>query len=278
MRYLGMDTSGSVAAVALYDTEQDLFLSQQSLYTKKTHSQVILPLVERTLQDCGLTAADLDGIAVAVGPGSYTGLRIGVAAVKAMTFALQLPCFGISTLEALAYQAATANGLCSAVMKARQNLVYAGLYQNQNGTLQNLVPDGLYEQTEWQQILEQQQVPVLMTGDAAASFETEQVQLAPASVRAAKRNGLVSGCLSSRTADSRTAGSKLFAAGKSRKRPPKCSRNKHKHALQTKFSACYIKISSGCPLHFFVYLCYTKNIHCEIIHIFLQEGKRGVRS
>lgn len=104
MRYLGMDTSGSVAAVALYDTEQDLFLSQQSLYTKKTHSQVILPLVERTLQDCGLTAADLDGIAVAVGPGSYTGLRIGVAAVKAMTFALQLPCFGISTLEALAYQ------------------------------------------------------------------------------------------------------------------------------------------------------------------------------
>ena len=130
---------------------------------------MILPLVERTLQDCGLTAADLDGIAVAVGPGSYTGLRIGVAAVKAMTFALQLPCFGISTLEALAYQAATANGLCSAVMKARQNLVYAGLYQNQNGTLQNLVPDGLYEQMEWQQILEQQQVPVLMTGDAAAA-------------------------------------------------------------------------------------------------------------
>ena len=174
MRYLGMDTSGSVAAVALYDTEQDLFLSQQSLYTKKTHSQVILPLVERTLQDCGLTAADLDGIAVAVGPGSYTGLRIGVAAVKAMTFALQLPCFGISTLEALAYQAATANGLCSAVMKARQNLV----------------PDGLYEQTEWQQILEQQQVPVLMTGDAAASFETEQVQLAPASVRLQNATGL----------------------------------------------------------------------------------------
>ena len=151
---------------------------------------MILPLVERTLQDCGLTAADLDGIAVAVGPGSYTGLRIGVAAVKAMTFALQLPCFGISTLEALAYQAATANGLCSAVMKARQNLVYAGLYQNQNGILQNLVPDGLYEQMEWQQILEQQQVPVLMTGDAAASFETEQVQLAPASVRLQNATGL----------------------------------------------------------------------------------------
>ena len=213
MRYLGMDTSGSVAAVALYDTEQDLFLSQQSLYTKKTHSQVILPLVERTLQDCGLTAADLDGIAVAVGPGSYTGLRIGVAAVKAMTFALQLPCFGISTLEALAYQAATANGLCSAVMKARQNLVYAGLYQNQNGILQNLVPDGLYEQTEWQQILEQQQVPVLVTGDAAGTACTGIGS-------AAKRNGLVSGGLSSRTADSRTAGSKLFAAGKSGKRPP----------------------------------------------------------
>ena len=194
MRYLGMDTSGSVAAVALYDTEQDLFLSQQSLYTKKTHSQVILPLVERTLQDCGLTAADLDGI----------------AAVKAMTFALQLPCFGISTLEALAYQAATANGLCSAVMKARQNLVYAGLYQNQNGTLQNLVPDGLYEQTEWQQILEQQQASVLVTGDAAASFKTEQVQLAPASVRLQNATGL---CLAAYHHEPQTPGNSTSWGG-----------------------------------------------------------------
>lgn len=190
MRYLGMDTSGSVAAVALYDTEQDIFLSQQCLYTKKTHSQVILPLVERTLQDCGLTSANLDGIAVAVGPGSYTGLRIGIAAVKAMTFALNLPCFGISTLESLAYQAATANGLCSAVMKARQNLVYAGLYENKNGKLQSVVKDGLYDVTEWKKILQQQNERVLVTGDAATQFIGETRMLAPAAVRLQNGTGL----------------------------------------------------------------------------------------
>ncbi len=190
MRYLGMDTSGSVAAVALYDTEQDVFLSQQCLYTKKTHSQVILPLVERTLQDCGLTSANLDGIAVAVGPGSYTGLRIGVAAVKAMTFALNLPCFGISTLESLAYQAATANGLCSAVMKARQNLVYAGLYENKNGKLQSVVKDRLYDVTEWEKILQQQNERILVTGDAATQFISETTMLAPAAVRLQNGTGL----------------------------------------------------------------------------------------
>ncbi|MDY2510103.1 MAG: tRNA (adenosine(37)-N6)-threonylcarbamoyltransferase complex dimerization subunit type 1 TsaB [Ruminococcus callidus] len=195
MRYLGMDTSGSVAAVALYDTEQDIFLSQQCLYTKKTHSQVILPLVERTLQDCGLTPSDLDGIAVAVGPGSYTGLRIGVAAVKAMAFALHLPCFGISTLESLAYQAATADGLCSAVMKARQNLVYAGLYQNKNGKLQSVVKDGLYDTTEWAGILQHQAVSILMTGDAAMQFTGETMMLAPAAVRLQNATGL---CLAAR--------------------------------------------------------------------------------
>lgn len=190
MRYLGIDTSGSVAAVALYDTEQDIFLSQQCLYTKKTHSQVILPLVERTLQDCNLTPADLNGIAVAIGPGSYTGLRIGVAAVKAMTFALHLPCFGISTLESLAYQAATADGLCSAVMKARQNLVYAGLYENQNGKLQAIVKDGLYDIEKWTSILQQQAAPILMTGDAAMQFSNETTMVAPAAVRLQNATGL----------------------------------------------------------------------------------------
>ncbi len=190
MRYLGIDTSGSVAAVALYDTEQDVFLSQQCLYTKKTHSQVILPLVERMLQDCDCTCQDLDGIAVAVGPGSYTGLRIGVAAVKAMTFALQIPCFGISTLESLAYQAATADGLCSPVMQARQNLIYAGLYACQNGVLQAIVPDGLYDKTEWAEKLQQQNAPVLVTGDAAGQFAAASIRIAPASVRLQNGTGL----------------------------------------------------------------------------------------
>ena len=91
MRILGIDTSGKVAAAALYDSEAGCLLAQQSVYTKRPHSQVILPLAERLLADTGLQWQDVDGFAVAKGPGSYTGLRIGIAAVKAMAYALQIP-------------------------------------------------------------------------------------------------------------------------------------------------------------------------------------------
>ena len=82
MRILGIDTSGKVAAAALYDSEAGCLLAPQSVYTKRTHSQVILPLAERLLADTGLQWQDVDGFAVAKGPGSYTGLRIGIAAVS----------------------------------------------------------------------------------------------------------------------------------------------------------------------------------------------------
>ncbi|MFQ9093939.1 MAG: tRNA (adenosine(37)-N6)-threonylcarbamoyltransferase complex dimerization subunit type 1 TsaB [Ruminococcus sp.] len=128
MRILGIDTSGKVAAAALYDSESRCLLAQQTVYTKRTHSQVILPLAERLLADTGLNWQDVDGFAAAKGPGSYTGLRIGIAAVKAMSYALQIPCVGISTLEGLAWQNLSWQGVICAVMTARQSLVYAGLY------------------------------------------------------------------------------------------------------------------------------------------------------
>lgn len=130
MRILGIDTSGKVAAAALYDSESRCLLAQQTVYTKRTHSQVILPLAERLLADTGLNWQDVDGFAAAKGPGSYTGLRIGIAAVKAMSYALQIPCVGISTLEGLAWQNLSWQGVICAVMTARQSLVYAGLYQS----------------------------------------------------------------------------------------------------------------------------------------------------
>ena len=91
MRILGIDTSGTVAAAAIYDSERDIILAQQVVYTKRTHSQVILPLAERLLDDTGLSLSEIDRIAVAAGPGSYTGLRIGIAAVKAMSFVPSVP-------------------------------------------------------------------------------------------------------------------------------------------------------------------------------------------
>ncbi|MDE6595170.1 MAG: tRNA (adenosine(37)-N6)-threonylcarbamoyltransferase complex dimerization subunit type 1 TsaB, partial [Oscillospiraceae bacterium] len=96
MIILGIDTSGKIASVALAAsaalTTEEKVLSQTTVYTKLTHSQVILPICRDVLKNAGLELSDVDGIAVSAGPGSYTGLRIGIAAVKAMCFALDKPC------------------------------------------------------------------------------------------------------------------------------------------------------------------------------------------
>ena len=89
---LGIDTSGKTASAALFDSDSETFLAQTSLYTQKTHSQVIMPAVKEMIAQAGKQITDIGGIAVANGPGSYTGLRIGVAAAKAMSFGQRAGC------------------------------------------------------------------------------------------------------------------------------------------------------------------------------------------
>ncbi|MDD6268718.1 MAG: tRNA (adenosine(37)-N6)-threonylcarbamoyltransferase complex dimerization subunit type 1 TsaB [Oscillospiraceae bacterium] len=174
MRILGIDTSGTVAAAAIYDSEKDIILAQQVVYTKRTHSQVILPLAERLLDDTGLSLSDIDKIAVAAGPGSYTGLRIGIAAVKAMSFALDIPCCGVSTLKSLCFQANTAGeGKVCAVMKARKGLVYAGIYHFDSDRICTaIMEDMLIPEEELLKKLSEYG-RVLLTGDGAADFMEE---------------------------------------------------------------------------------------------------------
>lgn len=171
MRILGLDTSGKVAAAALYDTDANCLLAQQVLYTKRTHSQIILPLAERMLEDTGVTWQDVDGLAVANGPGSYTGLRIGIAAVKAMAFALEVPCVGVSTLAGLAWQCLPWNGVICPVMLARQSLVYVGLYRSNGTAVTQMETDSMLELSALQQQLETLGEPVLLTGDGAMLLE-----------------------------------------------------------------------------------------------------------
>lgn len=170
MQILGIDTSGKVAAAALYDTEQHCIKAQQTLYTRRTHSQVILPLAERILSDLEMTWQQVEGFAVAVGPGSYTGLRIGVAAAKAMAFALGVPCAGISTLEGLAWQGMAHMGLICPVMTARQTLVYTGIYRSSGTAVTCEQADGILEQQELAQQLNALGEPVLLVGDGAESM------------------------------------------------------------------------------------------------------------
>ena len=133
MRILGLDTSGKVASAAILDTERSLLLASRTLYTERGHSQVILPMVQDMLAGCGLTTADIDCYAVSVGPGSYTGLRIGIAAVQGMAMVRQTPCIGVSTLAAAAAMIVS-DAPVLGIMHARGELFYAALFAGQRVT------------------------------------------------------------------------------------------------------------------------------------------------
>lgn len=195
MRILGIDTSGIVAAAAIYDSDSDVLLAQQLVYTKRTHSQVILPLVERLFNDTGLSIDDIDKIVVAAGPGSYTGLRIGIASVKAMSFAKNIACCGVSTLKSLSFQAHFAGEqIVCAVMKARKGLVYAGIYSfDKDNTCTELVEDALMPEEELFTKLSEYK-GIILTGDGAteflAAYKPADAFLAPAEVRLQNGVGL----------------------------------------------------------------------------------------
>ena len=121
MKILAIDTSGKTASVAISDAERLLW--EKTVFTKLTHSQVILPMVESALAETGLDYTDIDCIAVANGPGSYTGLRIGVGAVKGICLgAPHIKAAGVSTLLALAYNCVGHEGRIFSVMRARPKI------------------------------------------------------------------------------------------------------------------------------------------------------------
>lgn len=164
---LGIETSGKTASVALM--QDNVMLAQNSVYTAKTHSQVILPMVKKIVEDCEKNISDIDRIAVGAGPGSYTGIRIGIAAVKAMAFASNIKCCGISTLEGLAYNF-PADGIVCPVMKARQKLVYTAVFRFSDGVAQRLCDDMIVESEELDRILGEYNENIIVTGDGAEEF------------------------------------------------------------------------------------------------------------
>ncbi len=172
MLTLGIDTSGKTASAALFDADNEVFLAGTSLYTQKTHSQVIMPIVKDILAQAGKTVGDIDLIAVADGPGSYTGLRIGVAAVKAMGFALDCKCCGVSTLETLAYNNIAHKGTICSIMKARGELVYTCSYKSDGFVLESLCDEQIIPRDQLAEFLAFNGTEALLCGDGAADFFT----------------------------------------------------------------------------------------------------------
>lgn len=198
MLILGMDTSGKTASCAVYDSDNKIFLSESSIYTKLTHSQVIMPLCIDVLKKAEKSIRDIDVIAVANGPGSYTGLRIGISSVKAMAFGAECKVCGVSTLEGLVYNNISFQGIVCPVMKARADLVYTSVYSVKKCIPEMIMNEKIIPSDELAEFLLSNKIPVLLCGDGAEDFfnnyKSELFMTAPVNTRLQNACGI---CLAS---------------------------------------------------------------------------------
>ena len=136
MKVLGIDSSGLVASVAV--VEDDILLAEYTVNYKKTHSQTLLPMLKEIGDMINLDLNSLDAIAIAAGPGSFTGLRIGSATAKGLGLALDKPIIPVPTVDGLAYDLWGTDKIVCPIMDARRNQVYTGIYEFCDGKLQIL--------------------------------------------------------------------------------------------------------------------------------------------
>ena len=169
MKILALDSSGMAASVAVVEDEN--MLAEYTVNYKKTHSQTLLPMLDAAVQMVQLKLDTIDAIAVASGPGSFTGLRIGSATAKGLGLALDKPIIGVPTTQALAYNLYGAGGVVCPIMDARRNQVYTGIYGFENGHLEILEDQmavDIYQVIEKLNALKQQ---VIFTGDGISVYQ-----------------------------------------------------------------------------------------------------------
>ncbi len=163
MKILSIDSSAIVASVAVCEDDKPLAL--YTVNNGNTHSETLLPMVESALSALGLKARDIELFAVSAGPGSFTGVRIGVATLKGLAFGSNTPCIGVSTLEALAYNLRMYKGLICPVMNARRAQVYTALFRSDGQALTRLLPDSAMAIEELDELLSGYGESVCFCGD-----------------------------------------------------------------------------------------------------------------
>ena len=165
MKILALETSAKAVSAAVSENGRILAAGYQD--TGLTHSRTLMPIVEHILKNTDLKLTDMDAIAVAVGPGSFTGIRIGVTAAKGLAFSVDKPAVGVSTLAALARNVAFADGLVVCAMDARRQQVYNANFAAENGTLTRLTPDRAISLADLAEELPNESRPVTLAGDGA---------------------------------------------------------------------------------------------------------------
>ena len=165
MKILALETSAVAASAAV--CEDEALVAQSFQRTGLTHSATLMPMLESMLKNAGMTLDEMDVIAVAAGPGSFTGLRIGVSAAKGLAWPADKPCAGVSTLEAMAWQLSGMEGVVCAAMDARRQQVYNALFELENGRPVRLTPDRAISLADLQQELAHVEKTQIMVGDGA---------------------------------------------------------------------------------------------------------------
>ena len=167
MKIIGIDISGLVASVAIW--EDDTVIAEYSTNYKKTHSQTLLPMLDQIKKMTDLDMDTVDAIAIAAGPGSYTGLRIGSATAKGIALALDIPIVEVPTLEGLAYNMWGTTDFVCPIMDARRKQVYAGIYEF-DPELNAVYPQSATDIYEITDKLNEFGGPVIFLGDGVPAY------------------------------------------------------------------------------------------------------------
>lgn len=171
MRVLAIDTSNYSLGVGII--EEDKVIGEYITNVKKNHSVRVMPAIDALMKDCGMIPADLDKIVVARGPGSYTGVRIGVTIAKTLAWSLNIPIVGISSLEIIAASSGRYfDGFVSPLFDARRGQIYTGLYRYEAGILKTVQADQLVMGDKWALELKEECSPTLFVGNDLSLHRT----------------------------------------------------------------------------------------------------------
>lgn len=185
MNILSLDTTAEVCTAAICDG--DKLIAEMTVNTGNTHSQTLLPVVEQILKISELSLDDIDYFACCTGPGSFTGVRIGVATLKGIAYGKNKPCVSVSTLDALAYNLIGYEGILCPVMNARRNQVYNALFECRDGKITRLCPDRALSIDELDEELAALGKKVYLSGDGynitVKGFKKTKVEYVPERMR-----------------------------------------------------------------------------------------------
>lgn len=215
MKIFVLDTSSKAASAAVWEDGHLLADCWQN--TGRTHSVTSLPMAESLLDGCSRTLEEMDALAVTAGPGSFTGLRIGISTVKGLAWGLEKPCAGVSTLEAMAWNLAHMDGVICCAMDARRRQVYNALFRARGGALERLCEDRAISLEELARELEGCPDAQIVVGDGAqlcyndAEARGYALQMAPPHLRFQSAWGVARAALECVRRDELVSGAALEA-------------------------------------------------------------------